>query len=329
MGILTLPRLASHDLKFVDGQHRILGFHLAFGNQNEEMDAARGKLATLQKRDDATAQRQQQRQVAKITTERQRLAAERVSVQIVIVDAEEEYNQMFVDIAENAKGITQAVKRTFDSRDIVNRCLPSVMDHDLLRGRVDTDKDRIVGRNENLTGVKHVADIIRTVQVGISARITKRRESELTEAQLIDDAMAFLDTLMNGFDDLFKVAEGTLTPIQLRQRSLLGSVTMQRALAGVYHELRLNPTYNQVLPPVDPEQPHKVRARRPRSDAEVARFFQSLAPHMSVPIQEDSIWATQTQQFEVGAIAPGARAQQIKALISTVRNWAIDPPEWL
>ena len=42
-GVLTLPRLARNDLKIVDGQHRILGFHLASEEQTDERDVARGK----------------------------------------------------------------------------------------------------------------------------------------------------------------------------------------------------------------------------------------------------------------------------------------------
>lgn len=74
-GVLTLPRLARHKLKIVDGQHRILGFHLAFEDLNEEQDAARGRLHTLKRRGEKAEKRQQGRQVAQISTALQRLGA--------------------------------------------------------------------------------------------------------------------------------------------------------------------------------------------------------------------------------------------------------------
>ena len=197
-GVLTLPRNARQRLKIVDGQHRVLGFHLASEALNEEQDVARGKLHTLERRGEKAEKRQQGKQVTRISTELQRLAAERVSVQIVVVDADEEYKQMFVDIANNAKGITRSVTARFDSRQIVNRCIDPVMEHRLLKDRVDLQRDRILGQNENLMGAKHVADLVRTVQVGISGRITRQREETLDESKLIDDAMAFLDTLIEG-----------------------------------------------------------------------------------------------------------------------------------
>ncbi len=328
-GVLTLPRLARNDLKIVDGQHRILGFHLAFGEQTDELDAAKGKLASVKRRGGAAEKRQQQREVKKISTERQRLAAERVAVQIVIVDAEDEYKQMFVDIAQNARGITKSVQARFDSRFIVNRCLDAVMEHRLLKDHVDTERDRILGQNENLMGVKHVADTVRTVQVGIAGRITKKREAELTETKLIDDANLFLDTLVEGFTDYMAIADSVLTAPELRARSLLASVTMQRMLAGVYHDLLFAPQTNQVRPPRDSAEPERIRVPRPRSRAEVVRFFQSLAPHMSAPVTEDSVWVKETNQFSAGDSAPRAAAPDLKELTMTVRNWAITPPDWL
>ena len=329
-GILKLPRLAQHDLKIIDGQHRILGFHLACGDQREELNAAKGKLATMKRRDDAPEKRQQQRLVGKIDAESQRLGKERVSVQIVVVDAEEEYKQMFVDIANNAKGISRTVRDRFDSRQVVNRCLDAVMEHRLLKDRVDIERDNVSGRtNENLTSVRSVADIVRTVQVGVSGRISKRREEELDETKLIDDAMLFLDTLVEGFTDFTAMADNVLTPPEMRARSLLGSVTMQRVLAGVYHDLLFNSHTNLVYPPRDAGEPERIRVGRQRSRAEVVRFFQSLAEHMAAPVSENSIWVTETEQFSPGLLAPASRSLDLKELTMTVRNWAITPPDWL
>lgn len=328
-GVLTLPRLTRHKLKIVDGQHRILGFHLAFEDLNEEQDAARGRLHTLKRRGEKAEKRQQGRQVAQISTALQRLGEERVAVQVVIVDADEEYKQMFVDIANNAKGITRSVTTRFDSRQIVNRCIDPVMEHRLLKDRVDLQRDRILGQNENLMGAKHVADLVRTVQVGISGRLTKQREATLDEAKLIDDARDFLDTLIEGFTDYLAVADNVLTPPELRQRSLLASVSMQRVLAGVYHDLLFAPQTRLVRPPRDPDEPEAIRVPRSRSRGEVVRFFQGLAPHMSAPVREDSIWLGETKQFSLGDSAPRASAQDLKELTTAIRNWAIEPPEWL
>lgn len=330
-GVLTLPRNAKDLLRIVDGQHRVLGFHIAYAALTEEQDIARGKLHTLERRGEKGEKRQQGKQVARISTELQRLGEERVAVQIVIVDADEEYKQMFVDIANNAKGISQTVRARFDSRQIVNRCLDSVMEHRLLKDRVDFERDNVSGStNPNLTSVKSVADIVRTLQVGIAGRMTRQREETLDESKLIDDAMLFLDTLVEGFNDFMALADTDFTPQELRKRSLLASVSMQRVLAGVYHDLLTASDTNLVYPPPDPDDPDKSRVARPRSRAEVVRFFQSLAPFMASPLREDSIWVQEApQQFAPGTSAPRATSRDLKDLTLTVRNWAINPPEWL
>lgn len=330
-GVLTLPREARPRLKIIDGQHRVLGFHLAHDDLIEEKDAARGKLHTLERRGDKAEKRQQGKQVARISTELQRLGKERVAVQIVVVDAEEEYKQMFVDIANNAKGITQTVRARFDSRHVVNRCLDSVMEHRLLKDRVDIERDNVSGStNPNLTSVKSVADIVRTLQVGIAGRITRQREDTLEASKMIDDAMLFLDTLVEGFPLFMAIADTGFTPQELRRQSLLASVSMQRVLAGVYYDLLTASQTNLVYPPRDPDDPDKIRVPRPRSRAEVVRFFQSLAPFMAAPLREDSIWVREApQQFAPDTSAPRATSRDLRELTTTIRNWAIEPPEWL
>ena len=330
-GVLTLPRNARQRLKIVDGQHRVLGFHLASEALNEEQDVARGKMHTLERRGGKAEKRQQGKQVARISTDLQRLGDERVAVQIVVVDADEEYKQMFVDIANNAKGISRSTLTRLDSRQIVNRCLDSVMEHRLLKDRVDFERDNVSGStNPNLTSVKSVADIVRTLQVGIAGRMTRQREETLDESKLIDDAMLFLDTLVEGFNDFMALADTDFTPQELRKRSLLASVSMQRVLAGVYHDLLTASDTNLVYPPPDPDDPDKSRVARPRSRAEVVRFFQSLAPFMASPLREDSIWVREApQQFAPGTSAPRSTSRDLKELTTTIRDWAINPPEWL
>lgn len=330
-GVLTLPRLAQHDLKIVDGQHRVLGFHLAWEALGEEQDIARGRLHTLERRGEKAEKRQQGKQVTRISADLQRLGDERVAVQIVVVDADEEYKQMFVDIANNAKGISRSTLTRLDSRQIVNRCLDAVVEHPLLKDRVDFERDNVSGStNPNLTSAKSVADIVRTVQVGIAGRITRQREETLDASKMIDDARRFLDTLVEGFTDYLAIADNVLTPPELRRRSLLASVSMQRVLAGVYYDLLTAPQTNLVYPPRDPDDPDKIRVPRPRSRAEVVRFFQSLAPHMSAPLRRNSVWVREApQQFAPDTSAPRATSRDLRELTTTVRHWAIELPEWL
>lgn len=210
---------------------------------------------------------------------------------------------MFFDIADNALGITSSVRARFDSRKVVNRSLEEVMKHALLNGRVDREQDRIGHGNPNLMGAKHVAEIIRTLAVGIEGRIGRRLEDELREDALVQQTNEFLDALVAAFPPLDAVIDGGKTPENLRKTSLLGSTVMLRVLAGTYAEL--------------------VEAYG-FDEEEVTEFFRKLAPHMDGPVTKDSIWVTEVPDdiFTPGALAPRSRRQDLKSLRDALVTWA-------
>ncbi len=218
---------------------------------------------------------------------------------------------MFFDVADNALGIRQAVKVRFDNRKMINRTFDPVAKHKLLEGRIDVEQDRVTGGNPNLLGAKHVIEIVRSVNVGVMGRITKKREAELDEEVTVEKTMAFLDILVEGFPDLAEVADGTLTPQELRGRSLNGSLTMFRILAGVFHNL--------AIAPEDEEERW--------SDEDVAEFFNTLSPHMVAPVAANSIWLRAKDfadgtDLTRGAYGPQARSQNIKHLTEVITGWA-------
>jgi hypothetical protein len=212
---------------------------------------------------------------------------------------------MVDDIAENALGITSAIKVRFDSRKVVNRTLEDVLKHALFQNRVDMEQDRIGSNSPYLLGAKHVADIVRTIAVGIDGRIGRRLESELTEGALVEKTNNFADALIEGFPVVDELVRGTVSAEHVRKTSLLGSTTMLRVLAGVYHELTTD-----------------------LEDDELAEFFSKLAPVMGAPIRDGSPWL-ETGVFSVGATAPKARRQDLKALTEKIARWARSEPAWV
>lgn len=304
-GILGLPRLARTDLRILDGQHRILGLHLAVDDIAAELAKQRDLRAAARREGDVDLERHFDSIITKLDRQRVRLSRERISIQIHIEEDSKAYEQMFVDIADNALGITSAIRARFDSRKIVNRVLEDVMKHPLLANRVDMEMDRVGGSSPCLMGAKHVADITRTVAVGITGRVGRRQEMELHEDALVEQTNSLLDALVNGFPELDKLIEGTITAEELRRTSLLGSTTMLRILAGAYHELV-----------------------KDLSDDEIGDFFSSLAPFMKARIPRSSPWLA-TGVFTEGATAPKARRQDLESLTRQIVNWARVTPDWL
>ena len=149
-GIISFPRLASTDIRILDGQHRILGIHMAIKELADEIEKARGAVAAARRSEQEPAAVQQlQTKVETLKEQRRRFDQERTSLQIFIEDDQVAYRQMFFDIADNALGITSSVRARFDSRKVVNRSLEDVMKHALLRGRVDLEQDRM-GRGNRI-----------------------------------------------------------------------------------------------------------------------------------------------------------------------------------
>jgi hypothetical protein len=302
-GVLSVPRLARTDLKIVDGQHRTLGAHIAFQQLANELDAARSHLSRAKSGGEPAVIQAANARIRGLEEERKRLDKERLSLQIMIIEDVADYKQVFVDIADNALGITSAVKARFDSRKIVNRCLSDVLEHMVLRGHVDMDQDRILGNNPNLLSARHVVDIIRVLEVGIAGRITDRKEKELRESHLVNQTIEFFDVLVGSFDPLRRIAEGAGTVPDLRKSSLLGSTVMLRVLAGVYFELVKN---------------------KERTSGEVASFFNKLSSEMGAPVKSDSIWV-RTKLFPTNSMAPTARRQDLKALVEHIVSWNNEP----
>ena len=183
------------------------------------------------------------------------------------------------------------------------------MKHALLKGRVDLEQDRIGPSNANLVGAKHVADIVRSVAVGVDGRVGRRLESELREDALVELTNQFLDVLVDAFPSIAKVADGDETPEELRRANLLGSTSMLRVLAGVYHDLN----------------------SAEWTDEDISEFFQRLSPWMYAPVRDDSPWVAEVPNeiFSPGASAPKARRQDLIALTNTIVGWALTQPAWL
>lgn len=310
-GIISFPTMARTDLRILDGQHRTLGIHLAIIGIAADLEKARSALAAAKKTDaEPAVLEQMQSRIDALNDQRARLSRDRTSLQIFIEDDQVAYKQMFFDIAENALGITSSVKARFDSRKVVNRALEGVMKHALFKDRVDLEQDRMGRGNPNIVGAKQVAEIIRTIAVGIDGRVGRRLEDELDEGELVEKTNNFLDALIAAFPALEKLADNEVSAPELRATNLLGSTVMLRVLAGVYAEL----TDRQML-----------------DDEDVVEFFQRLEPWMPGPVDAKSIWVEHVPDavFSAGALSPRSRRQDLRTLRDSIVKWAIDRPIWL
>lgn len=290
-------------LSTIDGQHRILGTQLEVRRLSDEITRAEREITRTRSADKAAKAREK---LETLRAALSRLENEAIGLDIYVEPDSVRARQMFVDVADNAKGISTALRARFDGSKIVNRTLDRVIDHALLSGRVDLEQDRMTRNSTKLIGAKHVADLTKAVAVGVSGRISKRRETELSDEAVVEAAHGFLDAASTAFTDLSAIADGTLSPPDLRKKSLLGSVGMLRVLAGTYRALR-----EKEIP-----------------DDDIAAFFGTLDAHMTAPVTEDGIWRNTAagRDFEPRASAPIMRTQNLQHLVDVVASWYPSAP---
>jgi hypothetical protein len=301
-GYLKVPRMSRGVTRILDGQHRSLGSHLCWESLEEDIRQSREQIAMARRAGERDLVTHHERELSRLLATRDRLSSERIALDVVIVDDPDEARQIFVDIADNAKGITRDLTAMFDQRKAVNRVMQEVIKHELLFNRVDEGKAGRMGKNSsNLIGAKNVADIVRSLQVGtgrVGAKLERQYAAE--EQRLVAETIRFFDMLVRVFPELQDVVEGSIGPADLRKQSLLGSATMLRVLALVHFELTKN------IP-------------SPFTNEEVEEFYKALAPHMGVPVE--TMWRD-TGVFLEGGTAPGATQGAIRKLTDTIVNWA-------
>jgi DGQHR domain-containing protein len=315
-GELTIPLHVLNGILLLDGQHRTLGAFMAIDEISGAIRDKRDSIEIAQRNGNDDVIPELERQLERLLATRERLTKEHISVDIAVVTTDRA-KQMFADINNNAKGVNPDYTTLLDQRYVVNRIAVEVMEgHPLLKDRVEFGQSRrMSSTNPNLMGAKTVADIVRTLHVGISGRIGAKVEQELSDNQVkvAEGVRRFLDVLVAGFEDLQAVIDGDLDPVELRgdseNRSMIGSATMLRALAGAYHDLTRQPGEES-----DPE---------PLGRSEIEVFFRALAPKLrEIPIAEDDAFWLPTEAFIPGTSAPQARAGTMRSLVDSLVEWA-------
>ncbi|MFC9633975.1 DNA sulfur modification protein DndB [Streptomyces mirabilis] len=318
VGYLTVPWSIGGigRLITIDGQHRILGVHLEKKRITDEVSRIDREIHRANETKKAKLEQDREALIGRM----QRLKDEFVGIDIYVEPDGVSGQQMFVDVADNAKGISGAVRARFDTSRIANRTLSDIVVHPLFLGKVDIERDRMTLTNRNLMGAKHVADITRAVIAGPGGRVSKKVES-LTDNEVIESVRGFLDVISVAFTALAEITEEDVDnydpslsekkkneppapptkAMRLRESSLLGSVGMLRVLGGVYRNLKEDGA----------------------EDGDIQEFFKRLDRHMTAPVTEDSIWRTTdaNEDFEPNASAPIMRQQNVVHLTKVITDW--------
>ncbi|HEY8722139.1 DNA sulfur modification protein DndB [Pengzhenrongella sp.] len=314
-GILEFPDDSTDVLEILDGQHRILGWHIAAKTVDAGLASARRARENAHVLGDAAGAASAATRVADFERLEVRLERECITLEIYEGVTPNEHRQFFSDIATNAKGITKSQVAAFDQRDLVNRIAADLASrHPLVRGAVDFEKDRMAGASENFLSAKTLVDVIRAASIGFESRITQKREALLDGVDVAAVTTAYLDLLIDEVPGLEAVAAGELSVANLRSRSLIASATVLRCLAGAFRLVAVA-GINDLKPRVDAS-----------GEEDFRRLLRQLHGSWGFPL--DSRWLASGYFPRQASKAPSSRAQDLKGLTATLARWAQDgvPP---
>jgi hypothetical protein len=189
---------------------------------------------------------------------------------------------------------------------IANRTLDRVMNHALLKNKVDLEQDRMTLKNPNLLGAKHVADLTRSVAVGVSGRIGRKRETNSTTRRSLSKSTAILAASQRH----------SLTWQQLPRETSHPNNYGRTPSSETSACLGSSPVYGMSSIP------------RKLTTTKITQFFRKLDKHMAAPVDDKSIWrVTQARDdFEPNASAPIMRTQNLQHLAGVMTDWFTNPP---
>ena len=320
LGILSVPRNMRSAFRIIDGQHRTLGIKILIDGLTQEFvkissDIAKARRGGVDKSqaDPQAAIADLERGLHELNALKNRIEADTMAIDLVVVDDESTHKQIFIDVANNALSVQRAVTVRFDSKKVVNRAVVELISDPqtdpLINGRIDEQSDRLTGENENFIGSGTLAEVVRSLRKGIIGRFSAQDEESTEVQSLVKDTNEFFSVLRNGFKPLADIASGKATPSQLRSTHLVMSATMIRILAAVYHEL--------VKDGVD--------------KAVITDYFRSLDRVGRTPLNSNTpvgrMWVKSSNgAFADGESAPGSRTQAKKDVVQQLLTWFKTPP---
>lgn len=307
-GILRIHQNSATSFDILDGQHRILGWKIVGERIAEELKSYRGKLQSAQALGDRDAQQVWIDRIGKMQAMQERYEKEYVTVEILQGLSAEDHQQAFNDIATNALGITKSVTVSFDRRSMINRiAIEAEAGIELLTGRVDWEKDRVAGRNENLISGRNLADLVRHVAVGIQGRMTRRREIEMNENSVASLVEKFFAALTECFPQLRKIEDDEVNVVDMRENEMILSPTILRVLAGAFHNLAVD-IDDEKFPRLDPEGYKQAKS-----------LFKNLSKYMAYPLAEE--WFDTGYFATEDSRAPMSRSQDLSGLTEVLTVW--------
>ena len=319
LGVLNLPDHSRDQLRILDGQHRILGWSLVRKSLIERENKYTETLQKM-KQNGATKIELQviQEKLDAVKASIKRLGSEQVTIEIITGVTLDDHKTYFVTIADNAKGINKAERVRLDENSKVSKVAKALAQtHPLLSDNVDPRSASVRKASKDFVSLANVADIVRHACVGITGKMSLGREVWMPESKMLEISNHFFDALEKNVSAYSKLEGKTLEPKNLRSNYLWGSPTIIRTLAGAYFDLAVKlEDSSETLQWIESGHRKFVQLLgNLDSDVMAIKAVSASGERLT------SKWI-KTGLIPSGSIAPGSRAQDLKALSALFTAWA-------
>ena len=315
VGVLKLPDYSNKILRTLDGQHRILGWDFMRAKLLRELSGAQGQLSQAKKNGTDLEKQVAQQKLENVKNNLDRMHREQVTLEIITDVSEAEHKTFFVVIADNAKGINPSERARLDETNMTSRVAKKLAENvPLLEGRIEDRKATASKKTKHLMSLANLREIVRHTCFGIKGKVTLAREQQISDDNAFEITQRFFQAMEESVPALKNIAQSTYLPITLRQESLLGSITIWKALAGSYNDLAVTVVDNKFL---KWDQDGHQNFIRMMSDVSKKMKITTVDGSKSVA----SSWAA-TGVFNAGEVSPQSRSQDLKALSALFTAWA-------
>lgn len=305
-GMLKIPKSKIQELRIVDGQHRVLGLEIATRELSDERLKLKSEIADAVESGNHAVKSELEKELESVEQQLARIARERVTVQIVIVDSTKEFKQIFVDMNDTAKGVKLSQVIEFDSSNPLYQASIKLSEHPLFAGKTEREKNIVGDSSADLVSLANLFQIVRAASFGIAGRITDARMKEVSRdiTPLVQTARESVDRLISAFPTLEKLQSGSLTPAEARDVSPLARANTMRILVGADWALRsLGVTVGQI-----------------------SFMLAGLNEELNKPFSANSrLHQASGSAFPLNAMAPGSRNQDLKDAVSVIVGFCFDP----
>ena len=251
VGRLVIYEEDKHDLRLFDGQHRrgaiasLIRDDFAITLQSLQTELV-GLRSDLEGSEDTAATRegivQLEGEIEEVEGKLKRFLNDSLTFILYGEGELEAVQQMFSDAA-NAKPQERITRARFDRRNAFNLAADEIWSSsEILKGRVDMERDQVSQTSEHLLSFNQLADILKTLQFGYYGRVSRSRNAELLTdfAEVVAHGIEFFDEFlpaaMEEFDLLLSQERTSEDIPDVRQNSFACNVTILKVLAGCFRE---------------------------------------------------------------------------------------------